>query len=287
MPKTVNTRQKNGDKMIERKFSVSCADSAPQTAPILLVGDVRDNLITASELRYDAIELHMREDLPADYKEILEISAKYGVRISALVTGRLNTQGMVNLTDDRSYVSQAAFRGLCTYIETASKLGTDIVIGWAKGHIPEGEAPGRFLARLSSHLKALGETAGEAGVRIFLEVINRYETNIFNTSEETRSFIGAYDLPNCYIHLDTFHMGIEETDCCEAIRTAGELLGYFHAADNTRRYPGSGSFDFHKILNTLDEIGYRGYISVECLPYPDGRTAAKLAYDNLRRERKE
>ena len=72
-------------------------------------------------------------------------------------------------------------------------------------------------------------------------------------------------------------MGIDECDPVEAIRLCRGKLGYFHLADNSRRYPGSGQFDFSRILDALDEIDYDGYLSVECLPYPNGEAAAEKA----------
>ena len=90
-------------------------------------------------------------------------------------------------------------------------------------------------------------------------------------------FLEQHELNNCYAHLDAFHMGIDECDPTEAIRRCGKRLGYFHLADNSRRYPGSGCFDFASMLKALEEIGYDGYLSVECLPYPNGEEAAKRA----------
>jgi sugar phosphate isomerase/epimerase len=132
------------------------------------------------------------------------------------------------------------------------------------------------------NLTALCAEAAERGVKVFVEVINRYETNIFTTVAETLEFLDSRGIPNCFIHLDTFHMNIEETDACAAIRAAGKRLGYFHVADNTRRYPGSGALDFVPVFGALKEAGYRGFVSVECLPWPDGKTAAERAIDHLK-----
>jgi sugar phosphate isomerase/epimerase len=94
-------------------------------------------------------------------------------------------------------------------------------------------------------------------------------------------FIEKNKLENCFVHLDTFHMGIDETDPAAAIQLCGKKLGYMHLADNSRCYPGSGQFDFRKILQALDTIEYGGYLSVECLPKPDGITAARYAIKHV------
>jgi len=263
------------------KFAVSSADDADFSAPILLRGDISSNLILASQLGYQAIEVHTRETARWDFTSIEKVMEENHVGISAIITGRLCTEGKVNLIDDIPYVTQAALDGMKKYIDMAHRLQTDIVIGWVKGRLPEKSNPAKYLDRLAYHLEILDEYAGERDVRMHLEVINRYETNLFNTASETLEFIEKNKLNHCYVHLDTFHMGIDETDPIAAIRLCGKRLGYMHFADNSRCYPGSGQFDFRKIIQALRDVGYDGYLSVECLPKPDGKTAALKAKKHL------
>ncbi|MDR0357151.1 MAG: sugar phosphate isomerase/epimerase [Clostridiales Family XIII bacterium] len=268
------------------KFAVASADAAPPTAPILLTGDVLENLKTAARLGYDAVEIHTEEDVDWDCRNILSAAEESNVSVAAIVTGRLNTRDRVSLTDDRPDVSQAALDGLLRYTEMAKALRTDIIIGWAKGKIPEGRDKRPYLDRLAKQLKIIGRVAEANGVKVHLEAINRYETNIFNTAKETADFLAEYELPGCDIHLDTFHMGIEEADPYRAISEAGRLLGYFHVADNTRGCPGSGCFDFERILIALGKVDYRGFVSVECLPGSDGEETARRAIAHLKQSLK-
>jgi sugar phosphate isomerase/epimerase len=264
------------------RYALSSAAEAPPSAPIVLTGDLYARLRAAAELGYAGLEVHLREDEPLDAGRIKDAAAEAGVRFSALVTGRLCTQGGVTLIDDRPYIVEAALKGMRAYIDRAAELQTDLIIGWIKGKVPDGAGRSPHLDRLAAHLKTLCSEAAERGAKVFVEVINRYETNIFTTAAETLEFIGSRDIPNCFVHLDTFHMNIEETDPCAAIRAAGKRLGYFHVADNTRRYPGSGTLDFAALLSALREIGYGGFVSVECLPWPDGKTAAERAIGHLK-----
>lgn len=266
---------------ISRKYALSSADSAPDSAPILLKSNIIENIKTAAALGYQGLEVHTRETASFNYEEIKSVSDEYGVAIASIVTGRLNTQGQVNLIDDRPYITDWALQGIRKYIDMASKLRTNIIIGWMKGKIPEGANPEPYMERLAQNLRIICSEAKEQGVKVFLEVINRYEVNIFTTAKETIDFLAKWDIPNGYVHLDTFHMNIDETNPLEAIRICRGKLGYFHVADNSRCYPGSGTLNFKSYLEVLDEIGYDGYIAVECLPKPDGKTAAKKALDYL------
>jgi sugar phosphate isomerase/epimerase len=261
----------------DMRYALSSAEEASLGAPIVLTGDIYARMRTAAELGYTGLEIHLREDEPLDLDRVKDTAKTLNIRFSALVTGRLCTQGGVNLIDDRPYIAEAALKGMRTYIDRAAELETDLIIGWIKGKVPDGAGRSLYLTRLAVHLRALCAEAAERGVQVFLEVINRYETNIFTTTAETLDFLDTWGIPNCFIHLDTFHMNIEESNAIEAIRAAGKRLGYFHIADNTRCYPGSGTLDFVPVFSALKEIGYRGFVSVECLPWPDGKTAAERA----------
>jgi sugar phosphate isomerase/epimerase len=252
------------------------------TAPILLRGDICDNLAKAASLGFQAIEVHMRETTRLDLPLIRSTILATGVSICNIVTGRLNTEGKVNLIDDIPYISGAAMMGMKQYIEIAADLQADIIVGWVKGNIPAGGIRSRYMERLADRLQELNDFAKHRGVRINIEVINRYEVNVFTTSQELVDFLKMYQLDHCYVHLDTFHMNIDETDPVEAIRSAGARLNYIHLADNSRRYPGSGQLDFAKILSALTEINYGGYLSFECLPYPSGEEAAARGLAFLR-----
>ena len=170
---------------------------------------------------------------------------------------------------------------LFDYIDIASALSASdgIVIGWVKGNRRYDDPA--FDELLASQLNQLGVYAKDKNQRILIEVINRYETNLFNTSKELVSFIRKWDLPNCFVHLDTFHMNIEEANMADAIRTAGSLLGYFHVADSDRGVPGRAHLNFKEMFSALDEIGYKGTISLECIPGKDCISTAKEGYDYL------
>jgi sugar phosphate isomerase/epimerase len=74
---------------------------------------------------------------------------------------------------------------------------------------------------------------------------------------------------------DLFHMNIEEEDIAAALRTGGAKIGHVHFVDSNRRPAGCGHLDYAPIIDALCDIGYRGYLSAECLPWPDSAMAAK------------
>jgi sugar phosphate isomerase/epimerase len=259
------------------KLAVSSADTAPNTAPILLQGGICENLKKAHHLGYSAIEVHTRENVEFDFQKILDTCNQLDMKIATIVTGRIYTEGKLSLIDDDKTKIQAVMEGMRKYIDVAHTLKTDIIIGWVRSIIPDMSKADMYRERLATNIKELASYAEDKNVRVFIEAINRYETNYLNSGKETKDFIDKYDIPNTYVHLDTFHMNIEEENIAETIRYCGDKTGYIHFADSNRRYPGAGHLDFASVIKALDDINFNGYVSVECLPWPTGEEAARMA----------
>lgn len=117
--------------------------------------------------------------------------------------------------------------------------------------------------RVSTHLTTLCEYAAERGIRIAMEVLNRFETDFMNSAAQAVEIVERVNHAALKIHLDTFHMNIEENSIPEAIRTAGPHLAHLHASANHRGSPGTGTIPWTEIKKSLDEINYPGDIVIE------------------------
>jgi D-psicose/D-tagatose/L-ribulose 3-epimerase len=100
------------------------------------------------------------------------------------------------------------------------------------------------------------EVARRAGVELVLEIVNRFETNLLNTAAQGLDFIRQTGSDDVRLHLDTFHMNIEEVDLAMAIKHAGDKIGYFHVGESNRGYLGAGVINFDRVFDALVEIGY-------------------------------
>jgi D-psicose/D-tagatose/L-ribulose 3-epimerase len=107
------------------------------------------------------------------------------------------------------------------------------------------------------------EVAKSAGVDLVLEVVNRFETNLLNTTAQGLRFIDETGSDHVLLHLDTFHMNIEEANPAAAIRLAGDKLGYFHIGESNRGYLGDGVINFDLIFDALLDINYQRDIVFE------------------------
>ena len=112
-------------------------------------------------------------------------------------------------------------------------------------------------------LQRVAATASKSGIVLGLEVVNRYETNVLNTASQGVEMCRRVGAPNVKVHLDVYHMNIEESDIAQAILATGDHLGYFHTGDSHRGYMGSGSIDLAGVFRALVKADYRGPITFE------------------------
>jgi D-psicose/D-tagatose/L-ribulose 3-epimerase len=130
----------------------------------------------------------------------------------------------------------------------------------------------RVLARLA-------ERAAAANLTLGLEAVNRYDSNLVNTAGEARALIEQIGAPNLVVHLDSYHMNLEEGDPAAAIERAGARLGYVQIGESHRGYLGTGTIDFGTLFRALAKIGYQGPITFEAFSAggSDPALAAELA----------
>ncbi|MEN8661855.1 MAG: sugar phosphate isomerase/epimerase family protein [Lentimonas sp.] len=119
------------------------------------------------------------------------------------------------------------------------------------------------LVQITEALKPLCAKAEAAGVILAFEPLNRFETDCINTMEQAVSLIERVGSPALKIHIDTFHMNIEEADSEEAIRQAGDHIGHVHASASHRGLLGQDQVNWKGVLSALHDIGYDGDIVIE------------------------
>ena len=113
------------------------------------------------------------------------------------------------------------------------------------------------------NLKELTRYAEQKGVQICLEPLNRFETDFINTCEQGLRMIKAVGSKALKLHLDTFHMNIEEKNQGAALRKAGKHLAHFHACGSDRGTPGKDHIDWKSIVQALKAIRYKGDVVIE------------------------
>ena len=153
-------------------------------------------------------------------------------------------------------------------IDAAAPLGCSNIIGPVYSAVgraesysdKERQAQWKLVVK---NLKKICRYAEKKGVTISVEPLNRFETDFINTCDQVLQLIKDVGSPALRVHLDTFHMNIEEKNSAAAIRKAGKLLGHFHACGCDRGTPGNDHIDWKGIAAALKSVGYDGQVIIE------------------------
>lgn len=136
--------------------------------------------------------------------------------------------------------------------------------------------------RSAESLHELGQDAASLGVDVCLEVLNRFETFMFNTVDGCLDFIDTVDHGSVKVELDTFHMNMEEDDLAAAVRRASNRIGHVQVAANNRRAPQFGHIDWAPFGQALDDVGYQRPVVFETFPNSKAETGqATYAWRDL------
>lgn len=166
-------------------------------------------------------------------------------------------------------------------IDLAEAIGTKVVcgpmyssVGRCNAHTPEERE--EQLKLVAKNLEPLCDCAEKAGITLAFEPLNRFETDLINTVDQAKDLVARVGSPVLKIHVDTFHMGIEENNSAQAIRDAGDLIAHVHACGNNRGIPGQDQTDWTGILGALHAIGYEGDLVIESFTM-DNKIIARAA----------
>ncbi len=199
----------------------------------------------------DAVDAALTKRLLAEYE--LDAHCSLGLSLDA------------DISSDDAAVAARGEALLQKALACASEFGARYMVGVLYSALAKYMRPstGRGRANCVAALKRLARDARGRGITLGLEVVNRYETNVINTAREALALLAEIDEPNVGVHLDTYHMNIEEDDMASPVRACGDRLVYVHIGESHRGYLGSGSVDFAPFFRALREERYAGPIAFE------------------------
>jgi len=216
---------------------------------------------SAKKAGYDYIEMLMIEPDKIDVAMTKAVLSEYGL----FATASLGLSPETDVTSTNPSIVKKGDELLRKVVDTLHAIGSTELCGviyCSLGKYP-GPASAENRANSIAAVARLADYAADKGININLEVVNRYETNIMNTGKEGLKFLEAVNRPNAYLHLDTYHMNIEEDGMSQAVLDAGDALGYVHIGESHRGYLGSGNVDFDTFFTALKKINYSGPITFE------------------------
>jgi len=161
---------------------------------------------------------------------------------------------------------EAAIDYLKVAIDKTADIGAEALSGVIFGGIGErtGVPPTQQeYDNIARALTAAARHAKARGIELGIEAVNRYENHLINTARQAVEMVERIGADNIFVHLDTYHMNIEEKGAANGILDAREHLKYIHMSESDRGTPGCGNVPWDEICATLADIGFRGGLAME------------------------
>ena len=186
---------------------------------------------------------------------------------------------------------QAATDFLIPALEVARALGckflggvTYSALGYRSGKPPTEQE----YDNIASALRPVARRAADWGMQLGIEPCNRYETHLINTAQQAIAMLDRIGEPNVVIHLDTYHMNIEEKGLASGFATAGKRAPYIHVSESDRGVPGTGTVDWEQAFAALAAGSFQGDLVMESfVSVPPELAGALAVWRPVARDRQE
>ncbi len=212
----------------------------------------------AARYKMDFIEIALLNAPAVDAPHTRALLEKHSMRAVASLGLPQKNWASVNPDGAVAHLMQA--------MDVAAAMGAEALSGVTYGGIGERTGVPPTPGEYDNIARALGAAAKHAkklGIAFGIEPVNRYENHLINTGAQAKWMIEKVGADNIFIHLDTYHMNIEEKGAGNGILDARDHLRYIHLSESDRGTPGEGTCDWDEIYATLAAIGFKGGLAME------------------------
>ena len=224
------------------------------------------------ELGIGVVELPLLRPAEFDAKGTRKAFEKHGMDVTCSLGLPQHLDPTMNLKACTDFLDHA--------LNVAAEAGSKILSGVTFGSIgktsgaPRTDAEYDAMCMMISHAAS---TAKSLDLRLGLEPCNRYETHLLNTGQQTVEALNRIGADNTFVHLDTYHMNIEEVSMSQGCQDAGSRLEYIHLSESNRGVPGCGCLNWEDTFAGLKDVDFRGTMTLESFIYVDDDIAGGLA----------
>jgi D-psicose/D-tagatose/L-ribulose 3-epimerase len=221
----------------------------------------REAIKNSAEAGYGLIEIPALDPKSIDVEHTKATLKEFGLKGAC----SLGLSFDADINNDDSEIAKRGEARLMDALNVVEQLGGDYLGGVIFSALGKYKFPPTKKARDNAvaALKRLAIAAQAKGITLGLEPVNRYESNLLNTGSQALEMIKDIGEPNVVVHLDIYHMNIEEQDLVSPVLEAGNKLGYVHIGASHRGPLGTGNIDFDSFFGALAKIGYKGTITFE------------------------
>lgn len=217
-----------------------------------------------AKLGFDVVEIAVEDPALIDTKEIKKILQAHGLK--AGICGAFGPSR--DLTNESKKIQQEGLDYIRACFDLCNQLEVDFLggpmyaaVGKAR-MIPADQRKMEWELAVKN-LQKVAEMAAARDLRMAIEPLNRFESDLVNTVDDVVRLVTDINDPAACIMIDSFHMSIEERDVEKAIVTAGDRLIHVQVSENYRGTPGSGQTPWHSYRKGLERINYNRTITIE------------------------
>jgi D-psicose/D-tagatose/L-ribulose 3-epimerase len=212
----------------------------------------------AAHYKMDFIEIALLNAPAVDARHSRDLLEKHGLK--SVCSLGLPQENWASVNPD------GAVEHLKVAIDKTAEMGSLALSGVTYGGI--GERTGlpptqKEYDNVAKALTAAAKHAKSKGILFGIEPVNRYENHLLNTGWQAVEMIERVGAENMFIHLDTYHMNIEEKGAGNGILDARKYIKYIHLSESDRGTPGCGTVDWDEVYATLAAIGFKGGLAME------------------------
>lgn len=247
---------------------------------LLWSGELNDGMLPILEklkaMGFDGVEIPIF-NLDLDY-------ATWGKRLDDL--GLKRTAVTVRTIEDNPISPDAAVRRKGVELnkktlDCCAAAGAETIVGpfhSALGHFSgSGRTDNEWKWGLDS-MRATAEYAGQVGVMLGVEPLNRFEVYFLNSQADAAEFCRQVNHSHCRMMYDTFHSNIEEKNIAKAFDAIKDMVCHIHISENDRSTPGAGNIRWDENFDAIKSIGYDGWLVIEAfgLALPELAAATRI-----------
>jgi D-psicose/D-tagatose/L-ribulose 3-epimerase len=216
----------------------------------------RKAIFTAAEIGFDHIEVCIFDPATTDADMTVKLAQSAGIDLAVGMALGPET----DISSANPAIAARGEQAVADCILVARDLGAPALGGVSYSALtrywkrPTADARQRVLEAYYR----LADQAQAAGVRLGIEPVNRYESNMINTLAQAAEIVRKVGADKMFVQMDTYHMNIEETDIVGAVEAARDVLGYAHIGESNRSTLGSGTVNFGAYFKALARVGYTG-----------------------------
>jgi D-psicose/D-tagatose/L-ribulose 3-epimerase len=240
---------------------------------------IRELFPKIADMGFDVVEIAVEDPSLIDGKEVKKALDKYNLKAGVC--------GAFGPSRDFTNEDPAIHANCFNYIQACLDLCVDLDVKFLGGPMYSAVGKARMVSpeqrkrewQLAvTNLRKVCDAAARRGLKIALEPLNRFESDLVNTADDVVRMVNDINHPAANIMLDGFHMNIEERDIENAIITAGDKLIHVQVAENYRGTPGTGQTNWAAYRKGLEAINYKGTITIESFTTDNKELAGAVCF---------